>query len=68
MKNMLYGIGLLISGSIGVGTCLIAANQSQSTNIVNQIFDSNIIVPIFLVFAVLTAIGIIVSTKEFFDK
>ncbi len=72
MKNMLYGIGLLISGSIGIGFCIIAAQQnplfsSNNINIINKIFDCNITLP-FVIFCVLALIGIIVSTKEFFNK
>jgi phosphotransferase system glucose/maltose/N-acetylglucosamine-specific IIC component len=70
MKNMLYGIGLLISGSIGVGCCIVAVYQNQmfsDSGIIDKLLYSNISLP-FTVFCVLAFIGIIVSTKEFFNK
>ena len=70
MKNMLYGIGLFIGGSIGIGCCIIAIQQNgmiSDTNIINKILYSNITIP-FIIFLVLAIIGIIISTKEFFSE
>lgn len=70
MKNMLYGIGLLLSGSIGMGACLIAINQSEmrfALSIAQKISESKMSFP-FTLFAVLAIIGLIISTKEFFKE
>lgn len=70
MKNMLYGIGLLLSGNIGIGCCIIAVYQndiSSDINIIDKILYSDMIIP-FLLFCTLAIIGFIVSTKEFSNQ
>ena len=70
MKNMLYGIGLLMSGSIGIGCCIIATYQnemSSNISIFDRILYSDMAIP-FLLFCALAIIGFIVSTREYSNQ
>lgn len=70
MKNMVYGIGLFLGGSIGISSCIISVHFNEfilSDNIINKMSHCNMIIP-FLIFLIITIIGAIISTKEFFNE
>lgn len=69
MKRMLFGLGLLLSGTIGFTGWGIAATQTVQPGAVSAVLACSYREwPVLLLFAVMAVAGLVISVREFRKK